>query len=187
MPEDYVHRIGRTARAGHKGHAVSLVCIDEKKLLADIEKLLQTSIRKETIPGYEPDPRISAEPITRGRQPQSQGRKNGSRKKSRRKSSRSKSVILIPSACCSRRSCSNCCARGGGRGSAAACCCREAGCFPGPPALPRRPCRRPSRGDEEAGSATHAAALEQDTDIRVIQVNQTGEFDKPERGEENYR
>jgi ATP-dependent RNA helicase RhlE len=83
VPEDYVHRIGRTARAGQKGHAVSLVCVDEHKLLADIEKLLQTKIRTETAPGYEPDPRIKAEPITRGR-----GQRSPSRKNSRRKSGR---------------------------------------------------------------------------------------------------
>jgi ATP-dependent RNA helicase RhlE len=79
VPEDYVHRIGRTARAGHKGHAVSLVCIDEHKLLADIEKLLQMRICKETIPGYKPDPRIAAEPITRGRSQQSPGAKKSRR------------------------------------------------------------------------------------------------------------
>jgi ATP-dependent RNA helicase RhlE len=75
VPEDYVHRIGRTARAGHKGHAVSLVCIDEHKLLADIEKLLQTRIDRRAVPGYEPDPRIKAEPVTRGRTNGSPGRK----------------------------------------------------------------------------------------------------------------
>ncbi len=67
VPEDYVHRIGRTARAGHEGHAVSLVCVDEHKLLADIEKLLQKTITRETVPGYAPDPRIAAEPVSRGR------------------------------------------------------------------------------------------------------------------------
>ena len=66
VPEDYVHRIGRTARAGHEGSAVSLVCVDEHKLLADIEKLLQKKITRETVPGYAPDPRIAAEPISRG-------------------------------------------------------------------------------------------------------------------------
>jgi ATP-dependent RNA helicase RhlE len=67
VPEDYVHRIGRTARAGQEGHAVSLVCIDEQRLLRDIERLLKCKIEKEIIPGYEPDPRIKAEPILNGR------------------------------------------------------------------------------------------------------------------------
>ena len=67
VPEDYVHRIGRTARAGQEGQAISLVCIDEKKLLKDIESLLGLEIPKETVPGYEPDPRIKAEPVSAGR------------------------------------------------------------------------------------------------------------------------
>jgi ATP-dependent RNA helicase RhlE len=66
VPEDYVHRIGRTGRAGLDGEAVSLVCIDEKKLLADIEKLLNRNIDKVVIPGYEPDDSIRAEPIKNG-------------------------------------------------------------------------------------------------------------------------
>ena len=82
MAEDYVHRIGRTARAGNQGHAISLVCVDEHKLLSDIEKLLQAKIRKETVPGYAPDPGIKAEPIMQGRaQRGSEKRKNGSSKK----------------------------------------------------------------------------------------------------------
>ena len=80
VPEDYVHRIGRTARAGQTGHAMSLVCVDELKLLADIENLLQTRIRRETAPGYEPDPSIKAEPITRGRQQRAGGQKNRRRR-----------------------------------------------------------------------------------------------------------
>jgi ATP-dependent RNA helicase RhlE len=44
VPEDYVHRIGRTGRAGLEGEAVSLVCVDEKKLLADIEHLLKRKL-----------------------------------------------------------------------------------------------------------------------------------------------
>ncbi len=67
VPEDYVHRIGRTGRAGNEGEAVSLVCIDEHKLLRDIERLLKRSIPCEVLEGYEPDPTIKAEPITRGR------------------------------------------------------------------------------------------------------------------------
>jgi len=73
VPEDYVHRIGRTARAGNDGHAISLVCVDEKKLLVDIERLLGNKIPQEVLPGYEPDPRIRAEPINKGR-PQRQRR-----------------------------------------------------------------------------------------------------------------
>ena len=67
IPEDYVHRIGRTARAGREGHAVSLVCVDELKLLRDIEKLLGKGIEKINLPGYDIDPSIKAEPIVNGR------------------------------------------------------------------------------------------------------------------------
>jgi ATP-dependent RNA helicase RhlE len=67
VPEDYVHRIGRTGRAGNEGQAISLVCVDEHKLLQDIERLLKSEIRKEILPGYEPDPSIRAEPILNGR------------------------------------------------------------------------------------------------------------------------
>ena len=66
VPEDYVHRIGRTGRAGVDGDAVSLVCVDELKLLNDIERVLGRGIPRETIPGFEPDPRIRPEPILRG-------------------------------------------------------------------------------------------------------------------------
>lgn len=67
VPEDYVHRIGRTGRAGNEGCACSLVCIDERKLLTDIEHLLKRQIPKVVVPGYEPDPSIPAEPIQNGR------------------------------------------------------------------------------------------------------------------------
>ncbi len=62
-PENYVHRIGRTGRAGCTGVALSLVCIDEQSLLKDIERLVRRELPKEIIPGYEPDPTIAAEPI----------------------------------------------------------------------------------------------------------------------------
>ena len=66
VPEDYVHRIGRTARAGQKGHAISLVCVDELKLLRDIEKVLGLQIEKINLPGYDVDPLIKAEAIRNG-------------------------------------------------------------------------------------------------------------------------
>jgi ATP-dependent RNA helicase RhlE len=67
VPEDYVHRIGRTGRAEREGIAVSLVCIDEHKFLRDIEKLIKRDIETETVAGFEPDPSIRAEPIQLGR------------------------------------------------------------------------------------------------------------------------
>ena len=67
VPEDYVHRIGRTGRAGMSGEAISLVCVDEHKLLRNIEKFTKMTIEKSEIEGYEPDPSIKAEPIRRGR------------------------------------------------------------------------------------------------------------------------
>ncbi len=66
VPEDYVHRIGRTGRAGVDGDAVSLVCVDELRLLRDIEQVLGHAIPSEVIEGFEPDPRIRPEPILRG-------------------------------------------------------------------------------------------------------------------------
>jgi ATP-dependent RNA helicase RhlE len=68
VPEDYVHRIGRTGRAGNEGEAMSLVCVDEHKLLRDIERLLKAEIPKVAIDGFAPDPTIKAEPIQNGRQ-----------------------------------------------------------------------------------------------------------------------
>lgn len=67
VPEDYVHRIGRTGRAGQSGEAVSLVCIDEHQLLKDIEKFIKSDITKVDIPAFRPDPDIKAEPIQNGR------------------------------------------------------------------------------------------------------------------------
>ncbi|MBA2255213.1 MAG: DEAD/DEAH box helicase, partial [Chloroflexi bacterium] len=63
VPEDYVHRIGRTGRAGVDGEAISLVCVDEARLLRDIESLLRHPVPIVIVPGFEPDPRIRPEPI----------------------------------------------------------------------------------------------------------------------------
>ena len=78
VPEDYVHRIGRTGRAGSEGEASSLVCVDEHKLLRDIERLIKREIPKVQVPGFEPDPTIRAEPIQNGRnQPRGGGQRRG--------------------------------------------------------------------------------------------------------------
>jgi ATP-dependent RNA helicase RhlE len=66
IPEDYVHRIGRTGRAGASGEAISLFSPDETVFLRDIEKLVGLKLPKETIKGFEPDPNASTEPIKQG-------------------------------------------------------------------------------------------------------------------------
>lgn len=62
VPEDYVHRIGRTGRAGSEGEAISLVSIDDAALLKDIERFTGNPIAMEILPGFEPDPNAKAEP-----------------------------------------------------------------------------------------------------------------------------
>ena len=66
IPEDYVHRIGRTGRAGASGEAISLFSPDETVFLRDIEKLVGLKLPKENISGFEPDPNASTEPIKQG-------------------------------------------------------------------------------------------------------------------------
>jgi len=63
VPEDYVHRIGRTGRAGMEGDAVSLVCVDEYGLLGDIQAMLRKPIPQEIVAGFEPDRSIRPEAI----------------------------------------------------------------------------------------------------------------------------
>ncbi len=63
VAEDYVHRIGRTGRAAATGKAISLVCVDEHGLLADIERLLKREIPRLALEGYDPDPSIKAAPL----------------------------------------------------------------------------------------------------------------------------
>jgi ATP-dependent RNA helicase RhlE len=84
VPEDYVHRIGRTGRAGNEGEAVSLVCVDEHIFLRDIERLIKREIPKVELDGFTPDPNIAPEPVFKQRQqrpPRTQGAaKSGQRR-----------------------------------------------------------------------------------------------------------
>jgi len=86
IPEDYVHRIGRTGRAGAKGEAISLVCIDEKDYLKDIEKLVGLRIPSEVKEGFEPDPNIKPDPKKQkgGRNPQRNRKHSGSSSRSKK-------------------------------------------------------------------------------------------------------
>ncbi len=68
VSEDYVHRIGRTGRAGATGEAVSLVCMDEEGFMMDIERFTKQQIPVQVIEGFGPDAGEKAEPIAMGRQ-----------------------------------------------------------------------------------------------------------------------
>ncbi len=76
VPEDYVHRIGRTGRAGYGGKAVSLVCGEESPLLKGIELLLNQTLAKIVVPGYEPKSSAQAQAEPEKRQRSNQGRGN---------------------------------------------------------------------------------------------------------------
>jgi ATP-dependent RNA helicase RhlE len=86
VPEDYVHRIGRTGRAGASGEAISLVCIDEAAFLHAIERMIKREIPVEVIAGFEPDPKAKAEPIqlrSPGHRPARGGARPGQHKQSK--------------------------------------------------------------------------------------------------------
>jgi len=68
VSEDYVHRIGRTGRAGNSGEAVSLVCLDEEGFMQEIERFTKQQIPVVTVEGFGPDEGERAEPIAMGRQ-----------------------------------------------------------------------------------------------------------------------
>jgi len=93
VSEDYVHRIGRTGRAGASGLAVSLVSADETVFLKDIEKLIGNKIPMDILEGFEPDPNASTKPFNpqqRGRKPQSNSRSGQSNGTQRERSSSSR-------------------------------------------------------------------------------------------------
>ena len=85
VPDDYVHRIGRTGRAGATGEAISLVCVDEHEFLRDIEKLIKRTLPRESSPGFEPDPRAraAADPAAAGPRASRAERRLGARDKPR--------------------------------------------------------------------------------------------------------
>ena len=77
VPEDYVHRIGRTGRAGASGRAFSLVSADEIKQLNDIEQVIQRHITREYVDGFEPDHEVPASAPLRKPRTSGQGKTGG--------------------------------------------------------------------------------------------------------------
>jgi ATP-dependent RNA helicase RhlE len=97
IAEDYVHRIGRTGRAGNEGEAMSLVCVDELKLLKDIERVIKREIPKIVFDDYVPDPSIKAQPINKGRgQKQQASKKRGGHKNASNRNSSSQNAKRRP-------------------------------------------------------------------------------------------
>ncbi|MBW7471633.1 DEAD/DEAH box helicase [Marinobacter sp. F4218] len=74
VPEDYVHRIGRTGRAGESGHALSLVSADEGKLLAGIEKLIKKQLPRKSVEGFEPNNNLPLKPKAKADPSKARGR-----------------------------------------------------------------------------------------------------------------
>ena len=77
VAEDYVHRIGRTGRAGESGHAMSLVSADEGKMLADIEKLIKKQLPRKQVEGFEPSNNLPLKPKAKADPSRARGRNGG--------------------------------------------------------------------------------------------------------------
>jgi ATP-dependent RNA helicase RhlE len=92
VAEDYVHRIGRTGRAGSEGEALSLVCVDEHQLLRNIERFIKAEIPKIATPGFEVDPSIRPEPIQNGRNNRGRGNSRGRQNSARSSGGRRRSA-----------------------------------------------------------------------------------------------
>lgn len=91
ISEDYVHRIGRTGRAGASGEAISLVSADETSYLKSIEKLINMKIEVEIVEGFEPDPNASTEPIKPGQnRNQNRGRRTNNKNSNNKGSGKSR-------------------------------------------------------------------------------------------------
>ncbi len=86
VPEDYVHRIGRTGRAGQKGHAISLVSADEAKQLNDIESLIKQKLDRILIDGFEPDHDVpTSKPSDKPKKPFRNKSENNNKNRSKKK------------------------------------------------------------------------------------------------------
>lgn len=94
VPEDYVHRIGRTGRAGKKGQAISLVSADEFVQLWDIEKLIQRLLDRKLIDGFEPDHDVPVSDLSKRpkkpKQKNANGNKQGNSNNAKKPNSRRK-------------------------------------------------------------------------------------------------
>lgn len=92
ISEDYVHRIGRTGRAGASGEALSLVCGEERGYLRDIEKLIGLKLPTSIVEGFEPDPNAPSKPVKKQQRQSrhSKARKTGEGKNTSEQSHKSR-------------------------------------------------------------------------------------------------
>ncbi len=85
VAEDYVHRIGRTGRAGMEGEAISLVSEDEVKQLIDIERLIKQQLPREVVTGFEPTRPLPSKPLRTPAKPQRTANPNQKRNQNRKR------------------------------------------------------------------------------------------------------